>query len=75
MTFGFETYPGQQRGRVALPERKESVSLIREQVDKLLLTDYVPASLLVNSNLDIIIIRGNVAPYIKFESGEASLLT
>ena len=73
VAFGFETYPGQQKGVVVLPERKESVSLIREQVDKLLLTDYVPASLLVNNNLDVIIIRGNVAPYIKFESGEASL--
>ncbi len=56
-----------------LPERKESVSLIREQIDKLLLTEYVPASLLVNNNLDVIITRGNVAPYIKLESGETSL--
>ena len=29
--------------------------------------------LLVNSNLDTIVTRGNVAPYLKLESGEASL--
>ena len=73
VAFGFETYPGQKKGAAPLPERKESVSLIRELIDKLLLTDYVPASLLVNNNLDVIITRGNVAPYIKFESGEATL--
>ena len=38
-----------------------------------MLTDYVPASLLVNSNLDTIVTRGNVAPYFKLESGVASL--
>ena len=69
MAFGLETLRGSTKRSMVLTERKDSVSLIREQVDKLLLTDYVPASLLVNSNLDIIVIRGNVAPYIKFESG------
>ena len=73
VTFGFETFSNHQRGTISLPERKDSVSLIREAVDKLLLTDYVPASLLVNSNLDTIVTRGNVAPYFKLESGEASL--
>ena len=73
VAFGFETYAGQQKEVAPLPERKDSVSLIRDQIDKLLLTDYVPASLLVNNNLDVIITRGNVAPYVKLESGEASL--
>ena len=73
VAFGFETYAGQKKGAAPLPEQKESVALIQEQIDKLLLTDYVPASLLVNNNLDVIITRGNVAPYIKLESGEAYL--
>ena len=71
--FGFETFANQARGTVSLPEKRDSVSLLREAMDKVLLTDFVPASLLVNNNLDTIITRGNVAPYLKFESGEASL--
>ena len=55
VTFGFETFSNHQRGRISLPERKVLASLIREAVDKLLLTDYVPASMLVNSNLDTIV--------------------
>ena len=73
VTFGFETFTVHPKATVSLPDRKDSVSLIREEVDKMLLTDYVPASLLVNSNLDVIVTRGNVDPYLKLESGVASL--
>ena len=73
VTFGLETFAAYPAKKLALTERKDSVSLINEEVDKLLLTDYVPASLLVNSNLDTIVIRGNLAPYMKLESGLASL--
>ena len=55
------------------PGKKDSISLIREEVDRLLITEYVPAALLVNSNLDILVFRGNVTPYLSPESGQASL--
>ena len=42
-------------------------------MDRLLITEYVPAALLVNSNLDILVFRGNVTPYLSPESGQASL--
>jgi len=73
VSFGLETFATHPTRLIPLPPRKESVSLIREEIDKLLLTDYVPASLLLNSNLETIVIRGNVAPYLKLESGETSL--
>jgi len=62
-------------GKTVLKEHveKDSISLIREEVDRLLITEYVPAALLVNSNLDILVFRGNVTPYLSPESGQASL--
>ncbi len=73
VTFGLETFSAQHSKPKSSPESKDSVSLVREEVDKLLLADYVPASLLVSSNLDTIVTRGNVTPYLKLESGAASL--
>ena len=42
-------------------------------MDRLLITEYVPAAMLVNSNLDILVFRGNVTPYLSPESGQTSL--
>ena len=62
-------------GKTVLKEtqKKDSISLIRDEVDRLLITEYVPAALLVNSNLDILVFRGNITPYLSPESGQASL--
>jgi two-component system CheB/CheR fusion protein len=73
-TFGFEAATVHY-GKAALkaPEKKNPVVLIRDEVDRILVNDHVPAALLVNSNLDIIVSRGNVTPYILLEPGLASL--
>ena len=62
-------------GKTALkePDKKDAISLLRDEVDRLLITEYVPAALLVNSNLDILVFRGNITPYLSPESGQASL--
>ncbi len=45
---------------------------MKDEVDRLLVTDYVPAALLVNSNSDVLLFRGNIAPFVLPESGLAS---
>ena len=47
--------------------------MLKDEVDRLLVTEYVPAALLVNADLDVLIFRGNIVPYILPESGLASL--
>jgi hypothetical protein len=55
------------------PQRKtDLLTIIGEKVDKLITTEYGPATLLVNNKLDILVFRGDVAPYLSPESGAAS---
>ena len=54
-------------------EKKDALSVLRDEVDRLLITEYVPAALLVNNELDVLIFRGNVTHYVSPESGLASL--
>ncbi len=49
------------------------LTVLGEKVDRLITTEYGPATLLVNSSLDILVFRGDVAPYLSPESGVASL--
>ena len=53
--------------------KKDEMSTLKDEVDHLLVNEYVPAALLVNANLDVIIFRGDVSPYVLPESGLASL--
>ena len=73
INFGFEktaAYAG--KNIVREPIKKDSLTLLREDVDRLLITEYVPAAFLIDSNLDIIVFRGNVTPYLSPESGQTS---
>ena len=54
-------------------EKKDALAVLKDEVDRLLVTEYVPAALLVNADLDVLIFRGNIVPYIVPESGLASL--
>jgi signal transduction histidine kinase len=73
VNFGFES-ASSYVARAAVKEsgKKDSISLLRDEMDKLLITEYVPAALLINSNLDILVFRGNVTPYLSPESGQIS---
>ncbi|HKB44202.1 MAG TPA: chemotaxis protein CheB, partial [Chitinophagaceae bacterium] len=53
-------------------EGRKEVDL-EQQAEKLLLTQYVPASVLVNKNLEIIRFRGIVSPFLEPAAGKASL--
>jgi PAS domain S-box-containing protein len=73
VNFGFEpamTYAG--KTVIKEPVKKDDITLLRDEVDRLLISEYVPAAFLINSNLDIIVFRGNVSPYISPESGQTS---
>jgi two-component system, chemotaxis family, CheB/CheR fusion protein len=54
-------------------EKAGLLTVLGEKVDHLITTEYGPATLLVNNNLDILVFRGDVAPYLSPESGVASL--
>ena len=49
--------------------KTDLLTVLGEKVDRLITTEYGPATLLVNNNLDIIVFRGDVAPYLSPESG------
>jgi two-component system, chemotaxis family, CheB/CheR fusion protein len=58
---------------VKQPEKVNLLAVLGEKVDHLIKTEYGPATLLVNNNLDILVFRGDVASFLSPESGAASL--
>jgi two-component system CheB/CheR fusion protein len=52
--------------------KNDPLNVLRETVDELLMTEHVPASIVLNTNLDILIFRGKVDPYLSVDSGDAS---
>lgn len=55
------------------PQPTLDVNRLLVDVDKHLLGEYVPATLVVDGNLDVLAFRGNVSPYVSLGSGVASL--
>ncbi len=75
-TVGMQLWPPTAytlRESVKQPAKADSVTLLREEVDHLLIAECVPASLVLNGNLDILVFRGKVDSYISVDSGAASL--
>jgi PAS domain S-box-containing protein len=54
------------------PVRKDLLTELQADLDRLLTTELSPPALLVNSDLDILIFRGLVAPFLSPESGAVS---
>lgn len=59
-------------GALNLPKKADAQALLKDEVDKLLLTQFAPATLLVNDNSDILAVRGQVNPYVSIEPGTPS---
>ena len=55
------------------PPKTDFTSLLEKEIDQLLMSEYVPASLVLNNNLDVLVFRGKVNPYISVDAGAASL--
>jgi two-component system, chemotaxis family, CheB/CheR fusion protein len=65
--------PNLMRRPAGKPEKADSMALIEKEVDKMLMASFVPASLLLNSNLDVLVFRGKLDPYISIDAGVATL--
>lgn len=55
-----------------LPEKDKALDL-QHETEQLLLAEYAPPSVVINSDTEIILVAGNVAPYLKLSPGQASL--
>ncbi|MCW3999672.1 MAG: PAS domain-containing protein [Candidatus Bathyarchaeota archaeon] len=74
VTFGFEAFQTATRQHPTREaEKRDPLAFLRDEIDKIVMSRYVPAMMLVNRNLDILIFRGYMAPYLLPESGQASL--
>ncbi len=74
VTFGFEAFQAATKQHPLKEiERKDPIALLRDEVDKVVMSRYIPAMILVNRNMDILIFRGYMAPYLLPESGQAVL--
>ena len=72
--FGEGVFVPYAAGKTAKPiEKTDTLTVLTEKVDRLIISEYGPATLLVNCSLDILVFRGDVAPYLSPESGAASL--
>ena len=67
-----KTTPYSNRKMLEQPTKLDTLNLLQKEVDDLLLSEYVPASFILNDNLDVIVFRGDVDPYISVASGVAS---
>ncbi len=71
--LGEEVFVPHSMKKTAEPlEKADLISVLSEKVDHLITSEYGPATLLLNNNLDILVFRGDVAPFLSPESGVAS---
>jgi two-component system, chemotaxis family, CheB/CheR fusion protein len=74
VTFGFESFQAVTRPQSLREiQKKDPAIVLRDEIDKIVMSRYIPAMMLVNKNMDILIFRGYMAPYLLPESGAASL--
>ncbi|HTY75745.1 MAG TPA: CheR family methyltransferase, partial [Candidatus Nanoarchaeia archaeon] len=57
---------------IKLPQKQDATVLLKDEVDRQLMSEYVPPSLLINNKLDILAFRGQINPYLTHEQGPAS---
>ncbi|HEX7482180.1 MAG TPA: CheR family methyltransferase, partial [Candidatus Bathyarchaeia archaeon] len=55
------------------PQKLDATVLLKDEVDRQLMGEYVPPTLLINNKLEILAFRGQINPYLIFEQGPASL--
>ncbi|HYE99372.1 MAG TPA: chemotaxis protein CheB, partial [Planctomycetota bacterium] len=72
--IGFSIHPPRKDSAPAAPgESVPGGADLQKEVDKVLLSRYVPATILVNEHLEILQFRGETAPYIAPHAGKAEL--
>jgi two-component system CheB/CheR fusion protein len=55
------------------PQKLDATVLLKDEVDRQLMGEYVPPTLLINNKLEILAFRGQINPYLIHEQGPASL--
>jgi two-component system CheB/CheR fusion protein len=55
------------------PQKLDATVLLKDEVDRQLMGEYVPPTLLINNNLEVLAFRGQINPYLIHEQGPASL--
>lgn len=63
----------QERNLAASQSRAIDSEDLQTEVDQMILTEFSPAALVVNSKLEILHFRGPINPYLRISSGRASL--
>ena len=51
---------------------EKPMDLLQKEIDKIMLTKYVPAGVVVNSEMEIVAFRGDTGPFLKPAPGQAS---
>jgi two-component system CheB/CheR fusion protein len=73
-TFGIAL--GEPFAQKEFPSNKiteRPLTTLEDEIERVLMNRYTPPGVVVNKDMDILIFRGNLAPYISPSSGEASL--
>jgi two-component system CheB/CheR fusion protein len=74
VTFGYEAFQNMTKQHpLRETEKKDTIVTLKDEVDKIIMSRYIPAMILVNRNMDILLFRGYTSPYLMPESGQASL--
>lgn len=74
VTFGYEAFQNiTKQHPLRETGKKETIVTLKDEVDKIIMSRYIPGMILVNRNMDILLFRGYTAPYLMPESGQASL--
>ena len=56
ITFGLQPSTAYQTQKeVKTIEKKDAISILKDEFDRLLVNEYVPAALLVNANSDVLV--------------------
>ncbi len=72
--FSFEkAHPRFLSQKLEVINEQSYLETLENEIDHILLSEYAPASLVLNNNLDVIFFRGDVNSYISMDSGIASL--
>jgi two-component system CheB/CheR fusion protein len=73
MKPGTAAAPLQNEGVPAMPEEPDLGTDILQEADRLLLANYVPASVVIDANQEIVQVRGQTSPYLELAAGRANL--
>lgn len=72
--FGASTYtPETPQPAAAVSRNDMQVRDFQREADQALISQYAPPGVLVNNGMEIVLVRGETAPYLKLTPGQASL--